>query len=71
MAWPGSQRGDRWTIQCRTTARDGVQVRLVKNGSTVDRDRVKDDAFRLQGRGQTGKHAIVAGSGPKRAKLDL
>ncbi|QIG45584.1 VWA domain-containing protein [Nocardioides anomalus] len=59
------------SVTCRTTARNGAQVRLLDDGTVVDRSRVREHTFRVTTRGSLNRTVVVVGSGSGRATLVL
>jgi hypothetical protein len=47
-----------WSVTCRTTARTGSEVRLLKGGNVTDRARVRRGSFRVSGKGRVGAYTI-------------
>ncbi len=52
------RKGRSWSVTCLTTAKDRSRVRLLRNGSVADSDRVDDGAFRLRGTGELDRYVI-------------
>lgn len=48
----------RWSVTCRTTVKNGSVVRLLRNGTVVDRARVRRGSVRLHGDGRLATHTI-------------
>jgi len=51
-------RSGGWTVTCRTTARTGSEVRLLKNGGVTDRARVRRGSLRVSGKGRVSAYTI-------------
>ena len=51
-------RGGGWSVTCRTTARTGSVVRLLKDGNVTDRARVRRGSFRVSGKGRVSAYTI-------------
>jgi hypothetical protein len=66
-----TSKGKAWTVRCLTIAKDGTLARLAKDGKLVDTARVRDDAFRLHGRGAVRGHVIEVRKGSRTYRLRL
>lgn len=51
-------RSGGWTVTCRTTARTGSEVRLLKDGNVTDRARVRRGSLRVSGKGRVSAYTI-------------
>jgi hypothetical protein len=52
------RKGAGWSMTCKTTAKKGSVVRLLKRGKVTDKARVRSGSFRVSGKGSVGAYSV-------------